>query len=250
MAGEHSVAPRWRPQLPALGSSPDRHRFGQGAWLKDVDGRDLLDMSMGFGSMLVGHLESAVVEAVTKALDTGTLFVTPSPSTTDIAEALPTTFRVGATPVRQLRHRSDHVCGEGGPRVHQQARDHQDRGRLPRQLRRLVSLGQARRRRAGPGTLRFPRSRPSRSKPESCVVPYNDLDRLRAILANTAIEISAVVMEPVLEHLDRAARRGLPGGVRAACDEAGVCSSSTKSRLGLTAGYAGASQRLGSPRTW
>jgi len=29
---------------------------GKGAYLTDVDGRKLLDLSMGFGAMLVGHL--------------------------------------------------------------------------------------------------------------------------------------------------------------------------------------------------
>ena len=57
-----------------------------GAWLTDVDGRKLLDLSMGFGAMLVGHLNPVVVAAVTRALETGTLFVTPSPSATDAAE--------------------------------------------------------------------------------------------------------------------------------------------------------------------
>ena len=36
----------------------------KGAWLTDVDGRRLLDLSMGFGAMLVGHLNPAVVAAV------------------------------------------------------------------------------------------------------------------------------------------------------------------------------------------
>ncbi len=57
-----------------------------GAWLTDVDGRQVLDLSMGFGAMLVGHLNPTVVAAVGKALETGTLFVTPSPSATEAAE--------------------------------------------------------------------------------------------------------------------------------------------------------------------
>ena len=33
----------------------------KGAWMKDVDGRDLLDLSTGFGAMLAGHLNPEVV---------------------------------------------------------------------------------------------------------------------------------------------------------------------------------------------
>ena len=40
-----------------------------GAWLTDVDGRQLLDLSMGFGAMLVGHLNPVVVAKVTEAFE-------------------------------------------------------------------------------------------------------------------------------------------------------------------------------------
>ena len=60
----------------------------KGAWMTDVDGRQLLDLSMGFGAMLAGHLNPVIVEEVKKALETGTLFVTPSPISTDAAERI------------------------------------------------------------------------------------------------------------------------------------------------------------------
>ncbi len=59
----------------------------RGAWLTDVDNRQVLDLSMGFGAMLVGHLNPVMVAKVTEALEkTGTLFVTPSPTATEVAE--------------------------------------------------------------------------------------------------------------------------------------------------------------------
>ena len=33
----------------------------KGAWMTDVDGRELLDLSMGFGAMLAGHLNDEVI---------------------------------------------------------------------------------------------------------------------------------------------------------------------------------------------
>ncbi|MFN9979897.1 MAG: aminotransferase class III-fold pyridoxal phosphate-dependent enzyme, partial [bacterium] len=60
----------------------------KGAWMTDVDGRQLLDLSMGFGAMLAGHLNPVIVEEVKKALESGTLFVTPSPISTDAAERI------------------------------------------------------------------------------------------------------------------------------------------------------------------
>ena len=77
--GVTSSFQHWDPHPIAITSA-------KGAWLTDVDGRALLDLSMGFGAMLVGHLNPAVVEAVTRALETGTLFVTPVAAATDVAE--------------------------------------------------------------------------------------------------------------------------------------------------------------------
>ena len=45
--------------------------------MTDVDGRQLLDLSMGFGAMLVGHLNQAVVDEIKATLEVGTLYVTP-----------------------------------------------------------------------------------------------------------------------------------------------------------------------------
>ena len=64
----------------------------KGAWMKDVDGRDMLDMSMGFGALLVGHLNDEVVAEAKKTLEVGTLFATPSPITRDGAEIIARRF--------------------------------------------------------------------------------------------------------------------------------------------------------------
>ncbi|MSZ25818.1 MAG: aminotransferase class III-fold pyridoxal phosphate-dependent enzyme, partial [Actinobacteria bacterium] len=60
----------------------------EGAWMTDVDGRKLLDLSMGFGAMLAGHLNPIVVEEIQTSLREGMLFVTPSPTSTDAAERI------------------------------------------------------------------------------------------------------------------------------------------------------------------
>ena len=60
----------------------------EGAYMTDVDGRKLLDLSMGFGAMLAGHLNPIVVEEIQSSLTKGMLFVTPSPTSTDAAERI------------------------------------------------------------------------------------------------------------------------------------------------------------------
>ena len=64
-----------------------RRHGARGAYVTDCDDRQVLDLSMGFGAMLVGHLNPAVVAKVKEFLDDiGTLFVTPSPVSTEVAE--------------------------------------------------------------------------------------------------------------------------------------------------------------------
>jgi len=78
------------------------------------------------------------------------------------------------------------------------------------------------------------------------VVPYNDLERLEAILVEHADDIAAVVMEPVLENIGIVLPdEGYLAGVREACDRHGALLIFDEVKTGLTAGYAGASQRLG-----
>ena len=66
----------------------------QGAYMTDVDGRKLLDLSMGFGAMLAGHLNPVVIEEIQKSLSEGMLFVTPSPTSTEAAEMICTRFAI------------------------------------------------------------------------------------------------------------------------------------------------------------
>jgi len=69
-------------------------KSAKGAWMTDVDGRELLDLSMGFGAMLAGHLNPEVVAEAKASLETGTLFVTPSPISRDAAERICRRFSI------------------------------------------------------------------------------------------------------------------------------------------------------------
>jgi glutamate-1-semialdehyde 2,1-aminomutase len=78
------------------------------------------------------------------------------------------------------------------------------------------------------------------------VVPYNDIERLDAILAEHAGTIACVFVEPVLENLGIVLPdAGYLAAVREACDRHGVLLVFDEVKTGLTAGYGGASERLG-----
>ena len=213
-----------------------------------MDGRQLLDLSMGFGAMLVGHLNPVVVEHVQRALtDVGTLFVTPSPQATEMSERFCRRFGLdmirftnSGTEVADVRH-------PRGPRVHRPQGDREDRGRLPRWVRRPPDLGEAGARGHRPGRCADPRralrrrGRHGLRRPLQRPRPY-----LEKIFAEHAAEIGVMVIEPVVENLSIVVPdEGYLAGVRAACDKHGIVLVFDEVKTGLTAGYAGAAQRLG-----
>jgi len=221
-------------------------RSARGAWLTDVDGRELLDLSMGFGAMLVGHLHPEVVAAVTEAMTTGTLFVTPSPSATAVAEAMCARFGVdmirfansgteatmyAVRTARAFTGRQAIVKIEGGY--------HGGYDGLAVSVKPPVEQ-------AGPEDAPIPVTPFDVCAGTVHVVGYNDLPRLEAILTAHPGEIAAVVMEPVLENISIVLPdAGYLAGVREACDRHGVLLVFDEVKTGLTAGYAGAAARLG-----
>lgn len=218
----------------------------KGAWLQDVDGRPLLDLSMGFGAMLVGHLNPTVVAAVTRALETGTLFVTPSPSATEVAERFQRRFVLdqlrftnsgteatmyAVRTARAFTGRHGIVKIEGGYHGGYDALSVSVKPDLAD---------------AGPDEAPTPVVPFEVEAGIVHVVPYNDLERLDEILTAYSDEIAAVVMEPVLENVSIVVPdAGYLAAVRAACDEHGVLLVFDEVKTGLTAGHGGAAQRLG-----
>ncbi len=237
--GVPSSFQHWDPHPIAINSA-------KGAWLTDVDGRQLLDLSMGFGAMLVGHLNPAVVAAVGRAMETGTLFVTPSPSATDVAERFQARFGLeqlrftnsgteatmyAVRTARAFTQRHGIIKIEGGY--------HGGYDALSVSVKPDVAE-------VGPEDAPLPQVPFEVEAGLVHVVPYNDLDRLEAILSEHAAQIAAVVMEPVLENISIVVPdAGYLAGVRAACDRHGVLLVFDEVKTGLTAGYGGASQRLG-----
>ena len=252
-SGEHNV--RASKSLPLGVTSSFQHWdpypisvvSARGAWLTDVDGRQLLDLSMGFGAMLVGHLNPTVVEKVKEALEkTGTLFVTPSPTATEVAERYQERFGLdmlrftqsgtestmyAVRTARAFTGRKAIVKLEGGY--------HGGYDGLSVSVKPSVEE-------AGPENAPTPVTPFDVEAGTVYVVPYNDVDRLREVFSEHMGEIAALVMEPVMENLGIVLPdAGYLAAVRAACDEFGVVLIFDEVKTGLTAGYAGAAQRLG-----
>ena len=80
--GVHSPVRAFR----SVGGTPVFMTGGQGARLRDVDGRSYLDFCMAFGPLILGHANASVHEAVSAALGRGWSLGTAEPYSLELAE--------------------------------------------------------------------------------------------------------------------------------------------------------------------
>ncbi len=218
----------------------------KGAWMTDVDGRQLLDLSMGFGAMLAGHLNPTVVEEINAATQTGMLFVAPSPISRDAAERLCKRFSIdqirfansgteatmyAVRTAKAYTGKDAIVKLEGGYHgsydpLTVSAKPELSKAGDPEEPNAVVPLG------ANPGVI--------------FVVPFNNLEALEKVFARDHKSIACFILEPVLENLGIVLPdAGYLEAVRALCDKYNIVLIFDEVKTGLTAGVHGAAHRFG-----
>jgi glutamate-1-semialdehyde 2,1-aminomutase len=218
----------------------------EGAWMTDVDGRKLLDLSMGFGAMLAGHLNPIVVEEIQASLRQGMLFVTPSPTSTDAAERICKRFGIDQVrftnsgtestmyAVRVARSATEKMGilkVEGG--YHGSYDPFVVSSKPP-----LDKIGNPDKPKAYIDANLVPG--------DIYVVPFNNLEALEKMFKKNSKKIACFIVEPVLENLAIVLPDvGYLEGVRALCDKYDVVLIFDEVKTGLTAGPKGAAARLG-----
>jgi glutamate-1-semialdehyde 2,1-aminomutase len=201
---------------------------------------------MGFGAMLAGHLNPVVVEEAKAALDTGMLFVTPSPISTDAAERICRRFGIdqvrftnsgtestmyAVRVARSATGKSDIVKVEGG---YHGSYD-------PFVVSSKPSLDKA-----GDAEAPTPVADSNLVTGNVFVVPYNNPDALELIFQKHSKTIACFIVEPVLENIGIVLPdAGYLERVRELCDQYGIVLIFDEVKTGLTAGHQGAAQRLG-----
>lgn len=217
-----------------------------GAWMTDMDGRRLLDLSMGFGAMLVGHLNSAVVDEIKATLEVGTLFVTPSPISRDAAQRICRRFAIDQVRFTNSGTEATMYAVRTARAVSGKSAIMKIEGGYHGSYDPLMVSSKPSLEAAGSADA------PNAVHPigavagEVFVVPYNNLSAIEKIFSESADKIACFILEPVLENLGIILPdHGYLEGVRELCDQYNVILIFDEVKTGLTAGPQGAAQRLG-----
>lgn len=177
---------------------------GDGAYLYDVDGNRYVDYLLGLGPMLLGHRPPAVTAAVVRAIsERGTVFALPTADEAELARRV-----IAAVPsVEQLR-----LCNTGTEAVIyalRLARTFTGRRKVIRFEGMYHGFGDAvywskhpDLREAGPDERPVPVPQgpgvPAEIGSQLVILPWNDIDALRAAIDRDGDDIAAVITEAVM----------------------------------------------------
>lgn len=205
----------------SVGIEPRFVDHAKGSRITDVDGREYVDFVGSWGPMVLGYGDERVLDAVREQLELGTSFGAPTPVEVSAAEAV-----VAAVPsIEMVRFVSSGT--EATMSAIRLARGYTEREKFVKFDGNYHGHSDALLVAAGSGllTLGIP-STPgvtTGAAGDTIVLPYNDLDAVRAAFAERGEEIAAIILEPIAGNMGVVPpKRGFLEGLREVCDEYGT----------------------------
>ena len=177
----------------AVGGTPRFMASAKGPWLTDADGRRYVDLIGSWGPMILGHAHPEVMAAVLDAAGRGFSFGTPSENEVALAEEIVSRIE----PVEQVRLVNSGT--EATMSAVRLARGVTGRAAVVKFAGCYHGHVDALLAHAGSGVATFglPDSAgvPSSAAGETIVLPYNDVDALRAAFAEHGERIACLITE-------------------------------------------------------
>jgi glutamate-1-semialdehyde 2,1-aminomutase len=183
----------------SVGAEPVFIAEAQGAMLTDVDGAHYIDYVGAFGPMILGHGHPEVVAAISAQLQLGTSYGAPTLGETALARAI-----VEATPAVE-RLRLVNSGTEATMSALRVARGFTGRDKVVKMAGCYHGHADFLLVKAGSGAMTHgtPDSAgvTAGAAQDTLVAAHNDLDAVRALLADHPGEIAAVILEPVVGNM-------------------------------------------------
>src|SRR3989441_418509 len=178
--------------------------YGNGGYVYDVDGNKILDFMMGFGSLLLGHNNRDIALEVIRQLESGSMLGLTTPLYGEYLEqikgAFPSVKRVRLTnsgteatmhairAARSYTGKEKIAKAEGAYHgVHDAVLQSVD-----------MDARTARRMNGNFHTVPYGRGIPKALSELTTVFPFNDAEKTSEILEESAADLAAVIIEPVL----------------------------------------------------
>jgi len=183
----------------SVGGTPRFFVRAKGAYVTDVEGRDYVDLVNSWGPALLGHAHPDVLEAVHQAVDRGLGFGASTPGETELAELV----RERVPVVEKVRLVSTGT--EATMTAIRIARGATGRTLLVKFAGHYHGHSDGLLAEAGSGlaTLAMPGSAgvTAATAGQTLVIPYNDIDAVRAVFAAHPDDIAGIILEAAAANM-------------------------------------------------
>jgi len=248
MSNQSSWQERAKVVLPAAGLGNFDHscfvREGRGSRVWDEDGKEYIDYLIGSGPMLLGHGHPEVLDAVQEQLSKGMTFFTNNSASIELAEEICSAVACA----EQVRYVTS--GGEADMYAIRLARAYTGRNKILKFEGGYHGMSAEAQMSLAPTQLaNFPQAVPDSAgipdgvKDQMVIAPFNDIEAVRALLAEYGDDIAAIIVEPLQRIIP--AVPGFLAALREECTARSIVLIFDEIVTGFRLAYGGAQEEYG-----